>query len=279
MLSGLLRRAPRLPPRSAACERFLKALTKMQPLPLRVLDVGCTDPSVFAALAQPLDPAGPKRRVVGAVQVDPGDDEDAQVLAHLKKELEGFGVECVPLPSTDSLPAAVTAAGPFDAAVAEDLLSYVPQGPEGLLQGVHGALRPGGLLVGEIGMDGNLETFRRACYDVLWDEGIDAKLYDPYFFPTAAEFTAILQGCGYHVEAMKELNQKAAFPSQAGRQDVALLDYMHVGMGSAFLKGLPDVATKRRVVESVTNMCYHAMFSEGAWTYQALRLYFVAIKR
>lgn len=35
---------------------------------------------------------------------------------------------------------------------------------------------------------------------------------------------------------MKELNQKAAFPSQAGRQDVALLDYMHVGMGSAFLK-------------------------------------------
>jgi len=44
-------------------------------------------------------------------------------------------------------------------------------GPEGLLQGVHGALRPGGLLVGEIGMDGNLETFRRACYDVLWDEG------------------------------------------------------------------------------------------------------------
>lgn len=34
----------------------------------------------------------------------------------------------MPLPSTDSLPAAVTAAGPFDAAVAEDLLSYVPQG-------------------------------------------------------------------------------------------------------------------------------------------------------
>jgi len=37
----------------------------MQPSPLRVLDVGCTDPSVFAALAQPLDPAGPKRRARG----------------------------------------------------------------------------------------------------------------------------------------------------------------------------------------------------------------------
>lgn len=75
----------------------------------------------------------------------------------------------------------------FDAAVSEDMLSYLPQGvtdmpflfcpiihsgPEGILQGVHQVLKPGGYLVGEIGADGNMETFRLACYDVLRDEGM-----------------------------------------------------------------------------------------------------------
>lgn len=231
--------------------------------------MGCTDPSIFAALAQE------ERRVVGLVQADPEDPEDAPVLTHLRAELAGFGVDCACLPSSNALPPLEP---DFDAAVTEDMLSYLPQGPEGILRGVQQVLRPGGRLIGEIGADGNLETFRLACYDVLRDEGVEARQFDPYFFPTSAEFTGILQSCGFQVEVMRELNQKAGFPCQAGRQDVALLDYMHVGMGAAFLKGLPDLAAKRRVVENVTNMCYHAMFRDGQWTYQSLRLFFVAVK-
>eukprot|EP00667_Euglena_gracilis_P023694 EG_transcript_26893 len=239
MLAKLFRKAPKLPPRSAACDRFLKAFNKAQAQ--KVLDVGCTDPSIFATLAHE------GKQVVGLVQVDSEDADDTQVLNHLKHELEGYGVSCLQMPSPQSLPPMDT---DFDAAVSEDMLSYLPQGPEGILQGVHQVLKPGGYLVGEIGADGNMETFRLACYDVLRDEGVDAKQFDPYFFPTATEFTNILRGCGYRVETMKELNQKVAFPCQVGRQDVALLDYLHVGMGSAFLRAFPDVATKRRVVEN-----------------------------
>lgn len=56
----------------------------------KVLDVGCTDPSIFATLAHE------GKQVVGLVQVDSEDADDTQVLNHLKHELEGYGVVSCP---------------------------------------------------------------------------------------------------------------------------------------------------------------------------------------
>ena len=79
-----------------------------------------------------------------------------------------------------------------------DTLTFAT-GPELILSGVYDALKPGGRFVGEIGADGNMETFRMACYDFLREQGVDATPYDPYFFPTSSEFGAMLEAAGFEV--------------------------------------------------------------------------------
>ena len=76
-----------------------------------------------------------------------------------------------------------------------------------------------------------------------------------------------------------ELNHKALFPCRADREDMALLDYMHTGMGSSFLKALPDLAARRRMVNEVAHMCFQSLFHQGKWTYQSIRLQYTAVKK
>ena len=61
------------------------------------------------------------------------------------------------------------------------------------------ALRPGGRLVAELGGAGNIQTIYGAWCAALKEAGLAVPAESPWYFPTAEEYAATLEGCGLEV--------------------------------------------------------------------------------
>lgn len=71
---------------------------------------------------------------------------------------------------------------------------------EGVLRSVWHALKPGGRLVAEFGGKDNVRAIVNAMTEVLTAEyGIDAASRNPWYFPSPAEYTLLLERQGYTV--------------------------------------------------------------------------------
>ena len=85
---------------------------------------------------------------------------------------------------------AITSAssGNFDAVFSNAALHWMQQ-PEKVVQGVWQCLKTGGRFVGEFGAKGNVETVRSALHEALLQRGIDPLAVDPWYFPSAEDFS------------------------------------------------------------------------------------------
>lgn len=82
--------------------------------------------------------------------------------------------------------------GTYDAVFTNAALHWI-QAPLAVLGGVKRLLRPGGRFVGEFGGHGNISGIRVALHAVLRRRGLDPTTVDPWFYPTAAEYRALLE--------------------------------------------------------------------------------------
>lgn len=253
---------------SEAAQRLLKLFPNHVDAKSSVLDLGCTDASLYSFLGKSY------QRAAGLIQVDLNDPMDKLVVKGMTDELKLWNVECQPMPTLYTLPPFMSE---FNLVVTEDMLSYSPEDPQSILKGVYNSLVPGGTFVGEIGADGNLETLRMACYDVLRLNGIDASLHDPYFFPTEKEMKSMLEEEGFDVN-IQNVQVKQLFPVMDDRVEFALVDYMHHGIGQKFLSALPTKELQRSLVSEVIRLCYNSMYRGVEWSHQSLRLQFIATK-
>ncbi|MGR8920507.1 MAG: class I SAM-dependent methyltransferase [Gammaproteobacteria bacterium] len=88
--------------------------------------------------------------------------------------------------------------GVFDGVLSNAALHWMKR-PEAVIDGVWRALRPGGRFVGEMGASGNVGTVVAAAEAVLRERGVDAAAFNPWFFPTAEEYAALLAARGFEV--------------------------------------------------------------------------------
>eukprot|EP00906_Rhabdomonas_costata_P017207 RCo024813 len=270
LMRRVLRRPPKLPQMTPAAERLCGALFTSLPADASVLDLGCTDPTLYIHLATRF------KKLTGLAQLDLSDPTDAQAWAGLKQELTTLGITPAAMPSLYSLPPYQSE---FDCVVTEDVLSYSPQDPENILKGVYAALKPGGSFVGEMGGDGNLETFRMACYEVLHANGVEAAPLDPFFFPTKKELQGMLQAQGFVLQKLTELRQLTAVAASPRREDMAMVDFLHNGMAQRFLKPFTNnPEMQRTVVSEILRLCHASMFRNKRWSHVAVRLQFIAVR-
>ena len=155
----------------------------------RVLDLGCGD----GVLTEKLVAAG-----CAVVAVD---ESPEQVAAARERGLdarvaraEGLEFSCE-----------------FDAVFSNAVLHWVAD-QEGALGGVFRALRPGGRFVAELGGAGCVEKIRRALYEGLARRGLDGEALDPWFFPTQAQYTRLLEGQGFFVESVDLFSRPTLLP-------------------------------------------------------------------
>jgi trans-aconitate methyltransferase len=87
----------------------------------------------------------------------------------------------------------------FDAIFSNAVLHWVKP-PEGAVAAMARALKPGGRLVLEFGGRGNIRILVEAAYRALRQLGVPhPERFNPWYFPSVAEYSAILESCGIEV--------------------------------------------------------------------------------
>lgn len=143
---------------------------------MRVLDVGCGDGALTARIA-----------AAGADVV--GIDLSASLL----EAARGRGLDV-----RETNVTAMPFEAEFDAVFSNAVLHWVME-PERAVARMRSALKPDGRLVAEFGGHGNVAAIVTAMRAAARLHGGDTSLAAPWFYPTAAEYAALLENGGFKV--------------------------------------------------------------------------------
>src|SRR5215831_6716682 len=135
--------------------------------------------------------------------------------------------------------------GEFDAVFTNAALHWMTR-PDAVLHGVWCALKPGGRFVGECGGHGNTATVMAALQAALAKRGIDAQRFNPWFFPTTAEYRRRLEAHGFVVDTITLFPRPTPLSGD-------LTGWLET-FTQAFLTALP-VTQRAIVLAEVCDMC------------------------
>ncbi|GAA5988545.1 hypothetical protein JCM10908_003615 [Rhodotorula pacifica] len=159
----------------------------------------------------------------------------------------------------------------FDAVFSNAALHWMKKDPVKVARGVHRVLKRGGRYVGEMGGAMNMIGVRSVLHTVLAENGVDAAAVDPWFFPTPAQYSAILEEAGFRVEYCELIPRPTPLPESglAGWLDT---------FAFAFLDALPPSVNREQVKAEVCRRLEVDMKHDGQWTTMYVRLRFKAWK-
>ncbi len=212
----------------------------------RILDLGCGDGRLTAQLAE-----------TGAVVT--GVDSSAEQIAAARAR--GLDAEVM-----DGH--ALTFEATFDGMISNAALHWMTE-PDRVLAGVHRALRPGGRFVAEMGGAGNVAAVRDALRAAMDRRGLDFEAANPWYFPDAAEYSARLEAAGFEVSAIKLFGRPT--PMEAGFRA-----WMEV-FGPRFIDQVP-AGDRAAFLDEVEALARPALWRDGAWFIDYVRLRFVAVR-
>lgn len=212
----------------------------------RVLDLGCGD----GALTERIAAAGAD--VVGC-------DASPELLA--AAAARGLQVRHV---DGHSLPFEAE----FDAVFSNAALHWMSRDPGAVAAGVRRALRPGGRFVGEFGGHGNVAAVITALIAVLDRRGVDGAAAFPWYFPTAAEYQALLEAHGFAVESTALLPRPTPLPT-------GMTGWLTT-FGAPFVRALPEGERGAALAEAERLMAPSLRDEGGRWTADYVRLRFAA---
>ncbi|CAO1632893.1 unnamed protein product [Sympodiomycopsis kandeliae] len=82
--------------------------------------------------------------------------------------------------------------GQFDKVFSNAAIHWMKTCPQGVVNGVYEALKPGGIFAAEFGGFMNVIGLRAACHHIVRQYGIEPEFVDPWFFPTPEAYRALL---------------------------------------------------------------------------------------
>jgi trans-aconitate methyltransferase len=212
----------------------------------RILDLGCGD----GVLTEKIAAAG-----ASVVGVDAAAD---MVAAACKRGLDARVMDGYGLGFSKE----------FDAVFSNAALHWMKNDADGVIAGVHRALKPGGRFVAEMGGHGCVAAVTVAMIAMLERRGIDGKSMIPWYFPTVYDYRARLARGGFKVEYIELIPRPTPLPTDmAGWLET---------FGQVFFNRL---AAHERLAarDEVVAMLRPVLCDEqGRWTADYIRLRFVA---
>lgn len=162
------------------------------------------------------------------------------------------------------------AAGSFDGVFSNAVLHWIRE-PEPVIAGVRHLLRNGGRFVAEFGGAGNVATVRGALRAAFLRRGLDPSARDPWYFPTARSYRALLEAGGFAVADIELFARPTPVPG-------TLADWLAL-FAAAWVADL-DADTRSEIVAEVSaGAAPRLRAADGTWSvdYVRLRLRAVAV--
>jgi trans-aconitate methyltransferase len=211
----------------------------------RILDLGCGD----GALTEALVAAG-----CDVVAVDASAEQVA-------------GAQARGLDARVARAEALAFDREFDAVFSNAVLHWIPDA-DGVIDSVFRALKPGGRFVAECGGAGCVRTIREAVIASLNRRGLDGAAHDPWFFPTAERYGAMLTRRGFEIRMITLFDRPTVLPG-----DVA--DWLET-FAQPMLAAVP-AAERRALAEEVRAAVEPALHDPArGWIADYTRLRFAA---
>ena len=157
----------------------------------------------------------------------------------------------------------------FDAVFTNAALHWMQQ-PGKVVQGVWQCLKTGGRFVGEFGAKGNVETIRSALHQTLRRRGIDPLAIDPWYFPSAEDFSKVLVNSTFTVRSIDVIQRPTQLPGE-------LVDWLKI-FAQPFINALEE-DQRRSFLDEVCQRSETALRDANErWTLDYVRLRFAAVK-
>ena len=157
----------------------------------------------------------------------------------------------------------------FDAVFTNAALHWMQQ-PEKVVEGVWQCLKTGGRFVGELGAKGNVETVRSALHGAMRRRGIEPSALDPWYFPSAEDFSNLLIKSSFMVRSIEIIERPTQLPGE-------LLDWLEI-----FAQPFTNAIEKDHRGSFLDEVCQRSETAlrnaEGRWTVDYVRLRFAAVK-
>lgn len=157
----------------------------------------------------------------------------------------------------------------FDAVFSNAALHWMNR-PDQVIAGVWRALKPGGRFVGEFGGHGNVETVVAALRAELAERGLSFEDLNPWYFPTAEEYRARLEGAGFKVRVAELIPRPTPLETD-------LAGWL-ITFGQRFLDAIAP-AERDAFCRAVAERCQPVLQQpDGRWVVDYVRLRFAAEK-
>ena len=209
----------------------------------RILDLGCGD----GALTEKLIALG--------CEVVAVDQSAAMVEAAQQRGIQAQVVDARRL----------TFEGEFDAVFSNAVLHWVKEA-DAVVEGVARALRPGGRFVGEFGGEGNVKLVCAALREAMSRRGVELDPTCGWYFPSPAEYSAVLQRHGLKVVRAELIPRPTPTPGDAREWLANFGDH---------LLSLAAAGERKAILDEVNNALEPQLRSEdGVWRIDYVRIRF-----
>lgn len=159
----------------------------------------------------------------------------------------------------------------FDAVFSNAALHWIKDAGAAV-ESVRLALRPGGRFVAELGGRGNVAAVVAAVTEALAELGISAAERDPWYFPSLAEYAGLLERSGFRVVHAEHFDRPT--PLEGG--EAGLLHWLET-FGEDFFRGISG-EERSHVLDRVLEKARPALYRDGTWTVDYVRLRVAAVK-
>jgi len=143
--------------------------------------------------------------------------------------------------------------------------------PEQVIQSVRHALRDGGRFVAEFGGKGNIRRIYEAIVEALAPFGIDAESRNPWYFPSVAEYSSLLERQGFEVRIIELFDRPTKL-----EDGIRGLEHWLEAFAGMFFAGL-DERQKQEAYARCRELLEADLYIGGNWLADYRRLRFYAV--
>jgi trans-aconitate methyltransferase len=157
----------------------------------------------------------------------------------------------------------------FDAVFTNAALHWM-KGAEEVVRSVNNVLKPGGRFIGEFGGKGNVEQIRSTLHSALQRRAIDPAAIDPWYYPSAEEYSNLLGEAGFKVDTIELIPRPTKLPG-------GITGWLEV-FAQPFSRAVPQRDRAHFLAEIIGELEPTLRDSAGNWYADYVRLRFYAWK-